>query len=70
MADEEIGDLAFQNIIKAAVLNNSWSLQKFIDNFNVSGGTISRWTRGKSLPLPGARPAIISWLKEQEGLIE
>jgi len=59
----KIHNIEFQKIIKSAVLNSSWSLSDFIDHFDVSKGTVSRWTRGKSLPHLEARPAIVSWLK-------
>lgn len=58
-----IHNLEFQKILKAAVLNSAWSLGDFIDHFDVSKGTVARWTKGKSLPLMAARPAIVAWLK-------
>jgi len=63
--NEKLSDLEFQKIIKSAVLNSAWSLGDFIDTFDVSKGTVDRWTRGKSLPLMGARPPIVSWLKDK-----
>jgi len=55
-------NVEFQAAIKMAIHEKEIPVGDFIDQFDISKGTISRWMRGKSLPHKMARSSIISWI--------
>jgi hypothetical protein len=54
----------FMKIINAAVNYYRVAPEDIATQFNVSRGTISRWTSGKSLPHVMMRTVITEWLKK------
>jgi len=58
-------DKNFQEAVRAAVEDFGVTPGDFIQNFDMSKGTISRWMRGKSLPEQRARPPIMDWIKDR-----
>jgi len=62
--EAKMNDKEFQAAIQLA-LDRDITPGDFIDHFDLSEGTISRWIVGKSLPLPDARPVIIEWINKK-----
>ena len=55
----------FSAVVQYAVEECKVPVSKFIDEFGISRGTVSRWARGKSLPHMMVRPVIVAWIKDQ-----
>lgn len=58
-------DEDFTTVIHHSVEICGIGVLRFVEEFGVSTGTISRWVRGKSIPHPMARPRILEWVKER-----
>ena len=62
MKGDQMEDKEFAQIIEQAI-KDGITPGDFIDEFDVSIGTITRWMYGKSLPLLPVRQSIVEWIK-------
>lgn len=55
----------FSTAVRYAITYHGIPASEFADEFGVSPATVSRWSRGKSVPHPMARPRIIRWITSE-----
>ena len=57
-----ISNKEFQDAIIRAINEKGLTSIDFIENFDISEGSVLRWMNGKSMPHPLARESIITWI--------